>query len=88
MTRQELVSIVLKAFDTVGVYIDTTDDFNMTDYFSSSVQFIQFVIELEDLLGISYPDDMLMYSTIQSFETFINQLLQVVEEQKKGGKRQ
>jgi len=67
--------IVYEVIDEMGIYIDITEeDFDLSEYIVDSLQFLTFVINLEERLGIEIPDDLLLYDKMYSFNGYCRML--------------
>lgn len=67
--------IVYEVIDEMGIYIDITEeDFDLSEYIVDSLQFLTFVINLEERLGIEIPDDLLLYDKMYSFNGYCKML--------------
>ena len=47
-----------------------TDDIDLTEYIEDSVQFVQFIVALEDNLNIEIPDALLNFELLTSWNGF------------------
>lgn len=76
LTRYEDIRIkAISALEKVGAYIqgidaDIEDDINLHNYILDSLQYITFIVELEQTLDIEIPDDMLNYENLLSLNAF------------------
>lgn len=54
-------NIVLKVLEEkMGIVVlDNQNDFTLSDYITDSMNFIQFIVSLEETMGIELPDDFL-----------------------------
>lgn len=73
-----ILSSIIKALNNVGIdFEDNPDlDTDLREYISSSVIFISFIVELEDILQIEFPDELLLSDTLSS----LGNLCTIVEE--------
>lgn len=63
---------VKNALDTVGCFVpEGNEDFDLREYLFDSLTFISFMIEIENLLGISLPDEVLNFELLASFNGFV-----------------
>ena len=51
-----------------------TDDIDLTEYIEDSVQFVQFIVALEDNLNIEIPDALLNFELLTSWNGFKSML--------------
>lgn len=78
-----------KAIDTLGKIgalipdIDSVidEDINIQDYIFDSLQFITFIVELENMIGTEIPDELLNYENLVSLNAFCTSLELVYNEQ-------
>ena len=66
---------LLEILNENGIYIDknkTTDDIDLREYIIDSMQFISFIVEIENKLNIEIPDECLIYDNISSLNGFSN----------------
>lgn len=79
-----------KAIDTLGKMgalipdIDSViddEDINIQDYIFDSLQFITFIVELENMLEMEIPDELLNYENLVSLNAFCTSLELVYIEQ-------
>ena len=74
MYQDKIVDIIAD----MGVMVvrnNEEDDINLQEYIVDSLQFISFILELERTFDIEFPDEMLLYESIQS----LNGLASMVE---------
>ena len=76
---QRIRDVVKNTLIQVGAYLegideDISNDINIHDYIQDSVQFITFIVLLEEKLEVSIPDELLMYNSIASFDAFCLEL--------------
>lgn len=61
---------VLHILDELGILIDEQEkdsDFDLMEYFLESIQFISFIVEVEEYLGTELPDEYLLPERYRSF---------------------
>jgi len=62
---------LLNCLEELGIYIENTDmDFDLREYIADSLQFITFIVSLEEALEIEIPDDLLLYDKMHSFNGY------------------
>lgn len=71
---QEIVIEILKEIGITLYVEDFSQDFDLREYIVDSLQFVTFIVALEDRLNITVPDDLLIYDTISSSEALISLL--------------
>lgn len=74
---------IIEVMNQVGIFVDVeidsdNDDINIRDYIYNSVQFISFVLELENYFNIVLPDQYLdidKFSSLKSLALNIEELI-------------
>jgi acyl carrier protein len=69
----EIRETLLAILEANGIYIDRKDtgnDMDLRDYITDSIQFINFIVEIEQEYSIEFPDDVLLYDNIASLNGF------------------
>lgn len=74
---------VLSILEQNGIYIkqDADVDIDLRDYIADSFQFITFIVELEEQIGIEFPDEFLTIEKLSSLNGFANIIEAVMKEQ-------
>ena len=86
--------LLLNVLDEIGIAIDENErntDFDLSEFFIDSIQFISFIVEVEKRLGFELPDDFLLIEQYRSFNALCNALTDISENEKlygKGGVRE
>ncbi len=63
-TKKAIVSVL----EDMGIYLDNpTDTTPLQEYIVDSIQFITFIIGIEEKFNIVFPDEYLSYDSISSF---------------------
>ena len=73
-------NIILNILNEIGISIDDEDissDFDLSEYFIDSIQFITFIVELENELGFALPDDFLLFDKYRSFNALCGVLVEI-----------
>lgn len=75
--------IVKDALVQVGAYLegiddDIDDDTDIQDYIQDSVQFISFIVLLEENLNITIPDELLTHNGLASLNSFCFELENII----------
>lgn len=71
---------ILEVLEMMGIYIDDADsELNLQEYIMDSLQFITFIVNLEEKLEFTFPDEYLIYESIGN----INILNDIIEQVKK-----
>ena len=74
---------IIQIMDSIGIYIEPTDDdIDLTEYILDSMQFITFIVELENAFEINYPDDMLIYDCLKSINSFAIKIDEIIKRNK------
>lgn len=79
---------ILKFFEENGVCIDTeseTGDVDLREYLMDSMQYIYFLVELERILNIELPDEVLLYENLSSLNGFANCISAIIDADNEGG---
>ena len=74
---------ILNILDEMGILIDDKEketDFDLSEYFVDSVQFMTFLVEVEDYLGTDLPDDYLLFENYRSFNALCDAWEHIVSE--------
>lgn len=74
----EIKKLIYDILDENGIYIASEEiekDIDLREYLVDSLQFIYFVIALEDKLGVQLPDEVLVYDHLSSINGFANMIL-------------
>ena len=72
-----LRGILIEILEEMGfiVFEKDDDDFDIGDYITDSIQFIQFIINIEQLIGTELPDDFLQFDVLASANGLANKLI-------------
>lgn len=76
---------IFNILDEFGIYVSSYDmkkDIDLREYLVDSLQFIYFIVEFEDRLSISIPDDILTYDSISSINGFTNMMAELCDDVK------
>jgi len=74
-----MYDIICSILDEMGfVILDEEDDFDISDYIIDSIQFISFIVKIEEKLKVSLPDDFLTTEILKSSVGLANKLYEVV----------
>ena len=77
----QIKKCIFEILDENGIYIDFDEmekDLDLRDYLLDSLQYIYFVVELENKLGIELPDEILIYDFLSSINGFVNMVQDVM----------
>lgn len=81
--------LLLNVLDEIGIAIDDNErniDFDLSEFFIDSIQFISFIVEVEKRLGFELPDDFLLIEQYRSFNALCNALTDINENKNYMGK--
>ena len=62
------------------IFDDIDNDFDLRDYIIDSLQYMQFIVSIEEKLGIQLEDEFLSYDIISSIHGFGNKILYTLNE--------
>lgn len=71
----DLKDKIIEILDVNGIFIDNENlvyDIDLREYITDSIQFISFIVELEKLLDMEFPDEMILYDNLASLNGFSN----------------
>ena len=74
----QIKKLIFDILDENGIYIDPEEmekDIDLREYLVDSLQFIYFVVALEEKMGIELPDEVLAYDYLSSINGFTNMIL-------------
>ncbi len=75
---------VLKTLDEVGIFVDNTEEDNdLTNYIEDSIQFMSFVVKLEEEFEIEFPNELLIFDNFKTLDSIENMIQQLVVGQHK-----
>ena len=74
MGEMEIKRRIQGAFEDVGIFFDFCDgiDMDLTNLFEDSIQFISFIVRLEEVAGVEIPDDLLLIDKFKSIDMICN----------------
>ncbi len=70
---------ILKALENVGIFIEKPDEVDLSNFFESSIQFMTFIVEIEDIFQIEIPNELLVFENFTSVEK-INDIIASLKE--------
>lgn len=79
---------IFYALENIGIAIDDNEklgDFDLSEFFVDSIQFILFIVEVEEAIGIQLPDDFLLLDKYCSFNALCDVLTDITEIVKERG---
>ena len=76
----ETSMVVRSVLKKNGILIsDSPDDINLREQIQDSIQYISFIVTLEQELNIEIPDEMLSIEALDSFNGFCKRLDEILE---------
>lgn len=69
--------IIVEILESIGIYIDTICNDNISDIIDDSLTFISFIIEVEERFKISIPDIYLNIDMIGTIDDFIDVIKEI-----------
>lgn len=81
----ELKTKIIECLENIGIEVDrqTEDDIDLREYINDSLIFISVIIELEKMLDIEIPDEMLLFENFASLNSFTIELQDYINLQKR-----
>lgn len=78
MEKIKIRNNIILALSKVFIFIDTveTEDVDLEMYIENSIQFMSFVLELEQIFNIEFPPELLLFDNFKS----INSISLMIEE--------
>ena len=81
MTFEEIKNKVYDVLASVGVFIEeeiVEADHDLSDYFDDSLQFITFIVGLEQAFDIELPDDMIVLEAVSSLNNLCKKIADIL----------
>ena len=78
MSAEIIKKYIFEILDEAGIFVDLCDfekDLDLREYIVDSLQYVYFIVELENRLGIELPDEILLYENLTSINGFANMVL-------------
>lgn len=75
-------NMIIELLESMGFIIfekDTTD-IDIRDYIADSLQFMDFIVRIEEEFTVNLPDDFLGYDILSSCRGFVNMLIEYFTE--------
>lgn len=82
MNIQGIREIMCQCLEAVGIFItseESLEDLDLRSYIEDSLQFISFIVELENRLNVEIPDEFLQIDHMGSMNAFCEMLSELVE---------
>ena len=81
MTYQELYNKICEVLNESGIMIELgEDDYDLREYILDSLQFITFIVSLEQTLEIEIGDELLQYDEMASLNNFCYRIYETINE--------
>ena len=82
MIEMKIQEGIIKALERVYIYIDINEanDIDIMDYIGDSLQFMTFVVALEDIFSIEFPPELLLvenFDDINNIHSIISGLVNI-----------
>ena len=78
MSIEEIKEIIINTLNKVGIMVDSIDeDLDLGEWIQDSLQYISFVVELEQILDIEMPDEIFSIGSLASFNNFSQKIYDV-----------
>ena len=77
--NNEIAINVLEQLQKIGIFLDGTDDVNLNEYIEDSLQYISFVVLLEQSFDITFPDEELLFNSFSSLHGLITLVENLLE---------
>ena len=72
----------LQCLDDMGIYTgNLPEDFDLREYLTDSIQFISYILALEDVFHCEIPDHLLVYEKMSSFQAYCRSIEEFLNEQ-------
>ena len=82
MNLSSVDKAVIQCMNDIGIIVDEEDlrctDVNLLDYDIDSIMFISLLVNIEEKLGISIPDEYLAYEILSSYRGFVTIIKELV----------
>lgn len=78
MTQEYIKQCIFNVLNESGIYIDECEknkDIDLREYLVDSLQYVNFIIEMEAYLGYELPDEVLAYESLASINGFANMII-------------
>ena len=81
MTLSAVKSVIFDVLQEQGIMIDPTDeDFDLREFIQDSLQFITFIVALEQQMEIEIYDELLQFDAITSFNNFSSNIYEIIND--------
>lgn len=82
--NNDIYNSIVDCMEQMGYVVFEKDelDFNIGDYITDSINFIEFIVKLEEIWNVELPDDFLSYDVLFSAKVFAEKLAYFLENKK------
>jgi acyl carrier protein len=74
---------IIRCAENAGIVLDSkasAEEVDLREYISDSLEFISFIVELENELGIEIPTEMLLFDNLASISSFSYMLKNLIDD--------
>lgn len=79
MMNVEICAKVLEQLQKIGIILDGSNDVNLNEYIEDSLQYISFVVLLEQCFDITFPDEELLLNSFSSLYGIVTLVESLIE---------
>lgn len=79
MNTDHIKEKLIQSLSLIGIIVDYDgkEDINLSEYIEDSIIFVQFIVEVEDQLGINIPDYLLSLDLLESLNGFAEMISEI-----------
>ncbi len=70
---------VVLELQKLGIILDNIEDVNLNDYMDDSLQFISFIVQVEQAFDIVFPNEELLLNSLYSLDGFCELIKEIRE---------
>lgn len=79
MDKKQINEKVILELQKLGIFLDSIEDVNLNDYIVDSLQFISFIVQVEQAFDIVFPDEELLLNSLYSLDGFCELIKEIRE---------
>lgn len=79
MDKNQIHEKVILELQKLGIILDSMEDVNLNDYIDDSLQFISFIVQVEQAFDIVFPDEELLLNSLYSLNGFCELIKEIIE---------
>lgn len=79
MDKKQINEKVILELQKLGIFLDSIEDVNLNDYIDDSLQFISFIVQVEQAFDIVFPDEELLLNSLYSLDGFCELIKEIRE---------